>query len=46
LGIYTTQAWQLQSAFYTFYMTTKRAALHQKIRGTTRSYIENDAPPQ
>lgn len=39
-------AWQLESVFYSFYMTSKGAAMRQKIRDTTNAYIENDAPPQ
>ncbi|OJJ55372.1 hypothetical protein ASPSYDRAFT_1158937 [Aspergillus sydowii CBS 593.65] len=39
-------AWQLESVFYSFYMTSSGAAMRQKIRDTTQAYIENDAPPQ
>jgi hypothetical protein len=39
-------AWQLESVFYSFFMTARGAAMRQKIRDATYSYIESDAPPQ
>jgi hypothetical protein len=39
-------AWELEKVFYSFLMTGNGARMRQKIRDTTYSYIENDAPPQ
>ncbi|CAG8229112.1 unnamed protein product [Penicillium salamii] len=37
-------AWQLESTFYSFYMDSNGAKMRQKIRDSTYSYIENEAP--
>ncbi|KAM0554931.1 hypothetical protein ACHAPJ_006667 [Fusarium lateritium] len=37
-------AWELEKVFYSFLMTRDGARMRQKIRDTTYSYIENDAP--
>jgi cation diffusion facilitator CzcD-associated flavoprotein CzcO len=37
-------AWQLESIFFSFYMDSNGAAMRQKIREATYSYIEEEAP--
>lgn len=37
-------AWDLEKVFYSFLMTGNGARMRQKIRDTTYSYIDNDAP--
>ncbi|KAI9040288.1 uncharacterized protein KD926_008378 [Aspergillus affinis] len=37
-------AWQLESTFFSFYMDSNGAAMRQKIREATYSYIEEEAP--
>ncbi|KAE8167039.1 hypothetical protein BDV40DRAFT_313691 [Aspergillus tamarii] len=39
-------AWQLERVFSSFYMNSNGAAMRQKIRDATYSFIESDAPPQ
>ncbi|KAH7082007.1 putative dimethylaniline monooxygenase [Paraphoma chrysanthemicola] len=39
-------AWQLESTFYSFYMTQNGLRLRNKTREATRQYVENDAPKQ
>lgn len=39
-------AWELEKVFYSFLMTKDGARMRQRIRDTTYSYIENDAPPE
>lgn len=37
-------AWQLESTFFSFYMDSNGAAMRQKIREATYSYIDEEAP--
>lgn len=39
-------AWQLDTVFSSFYMNARGAAMRQKIRDNTNSYIERAAPPE
>ncbi|KAH7390020.1 hypothetical protein BKA66DRAFT_489548 [Pyrenochaeta sp. MPI-SDFR-AT-0127] len=39
-------AWQLESVFYSFSMTSSGLRMRNEIREATRKYIKNDAPKQ
>lgn len=39
-------AWELESVFYSFYMTSSGAAMRQKIRDATYDYIKREAPKE